>query len=104
MPSVNCFPSASVTSPKPIAPVAAPPTVALSVTETGVLLSPSVIALAPVVAATVPARLIPLGAVAVTPATNVVLSPFVSPSVIVPVFRKLVVPAMLLLVPVSDTW
>ena len=84
VPTVSCLPSTNVTAPRVIAPVAAPPTTALSVTVTPVSPSPKVIVLAPVVAATVPAILIELGAKASTPAVKVSVSPLSLPKVKLP--------------------
>ena len=103
VPTVNVALSANVASPKSINPVAAPPMFAVAVTATGVLESPNMIVLAPVVAIIVPAILRALGAVAVSPAVKVVLSLEALPMVNVPVLLKVVVPAMELVVPVMDT-
>ena len=92
VPTVRDLPSAIVALPSVIAPVAAPPTVALSVTLTALV--PRLIVLAPVVAAIVPAMFLLEGAVAVTPPTNVVLSVAWSPRVTVPVLLNVVEPAI----------
>ena len=103
VPTVRVTLSARVALPRSILPVVAPPTVASAVTETPVLPPPRVMVLVPVVAAIVPAMLTEEGAVAVTPSTKVVLSAASLPRVTVPVFRKVVVPAMLLMLPVMAT-
>ena len=54
-------------------------------------------------AATVPAMLIAPGSNAVTPAVKVVLSPASLPSVTVPEFENVVVPAMTFTAPRIDT-
>ena len=94
VPTVKVTPSAKVTFPRLIAPVAAPPRTDVAVTETGVPASPKVITEAPVLAAMVPAIFSPVGAVAMTPAVKVVESPAASPIVTVPVLLKVVVPAI----------
>ncbi len=102
VPTVSVTLSASVTSPRSIRPVAAPPTAALAVTDTPVFASPSVIVLAADVAATVPAIDTELGAVAVTPAVNVSVSPASLPKVSAPVFEN-VVAVSIVPPPSSDT-
>jgi len=94
VPTVSVAPSTSVASPISIRPVAAPPTKLVAVTATAVLPSPSAIVLVDVFAATVPAILSALGAVATNPAVKVVLSPPALPSVTTPVFKNVVVPAI----------
>ena len=102
VPIVRVTPLAKVALPKVIAPVAAPPTVALADTDTGVLLSPKVMVEAPTEAATVPPMVTAEGAVATTPLENVVL-PRAAPIVTAPVLLKVVVPAIVLLAPVIAT-
>jgi len=85
-----------------MAPVAAPPTVALADTVTGVLASPKVMVEAPTEAATVPAMDTAEGAVATTPLEKVVVPPEV-PIVTVPVFPNVVVPATVFAAPVKAT-
>ena len=57
-----------------------------------------------IVADTVPAMLTVAGAVAVTPPANDVLSPDPSPKVTVPLLPNTVVPAIVFVPPVKDTW
>ena len=98
VPTVNVVPSAKVAAPKVICPVEDPPTVELAVTLIGVLRL-----ITPVPAAeTVPAKLILEGAVAITPPVKAELSVASLPKVSVPVFAKVVAPAILLFAPVSE--
>ena len=83
VPIVIVKPLLMVALPSVICPVDAPPTVELAVTVTAVV--PRLITPVPK-AEIVPAIDLLLGAVAITPAVNWVLSPAASPNVSVPVF------------------
>ncbi len=98
VPIVRVTPSASVVAPKVMVPVEAPPIDVLELTVTG---APRLITPLPA-ALTVPPKLIRLGAVAVIPPVNAVVSPPL-PKVTVPVLAKVVAPAMLLLEPLIAT-
>ncbi len=100
-PTVSVAPSASVAAPSVICPVEAPPIVELPPTATPVLPSPSVITPVPA-AVTLPFTLMAEGAVATTPPVKAVASPPL-PSVTEPVLLNVVVPAIVLLEPVSAT-
>ena len=100
VPSVKCLPLAIVRSANVMAPVDVPPTLAVSVT---VVPTPPK-SIAPVPAEVIaPAMRLVVGAVATTPPTNAVLSLAWSPTTSVPVWSKVVVPAMLLFAPSSET-
>ena len=86
VPTVRVLLSARVALPSVIWPVEAPPTVASSVTLTAVV--PRLMTAVPA-ALMVPAMFFDDGAVAVTPPVNARLSAAASPSVSVPVLRKL---------------
>ena len=100
-PTVNVLPSETVIAPMVIWPVEAPPTVESPVTETPVLLSPNVMTAVPA-ADTVPFTVTLLGAVAITPPVKAIVSPPL-PKAKVPVFAKVVVPAMLFVPPLIAT-
>ena len=100
VPIVSVKPLLMVALPSVICPVDAPPTVELAVTVTAVV--PRLITPVPK-AEIVPAIDLLLGAVAITPAVNWVLSPAASPNVNVPVFPNVVVPAIVFAAPVIDT-
>ena len=95
VPTVSVNPLLIVASPSVIAPVDAPPTVAFAVTVTGVV--PRLIAPVPN-AEIVPAINLLLGAVAITPAVNWVLSPAASPSVSVPALAILTLAVVMVVV------
>ena len=92
---------AKVAFPKVICPVDVPPTVELPPTLTPVSASPKVITPVPA-AVTVPFKLMLLGAVAITPPVNAIVSP-PFPRVTVPVLEKVVAPAIVLLDPLNTT-
>ena len=100
VPTVNVTLSANVALPNVIAPVELPPTVVLKPTLTALV--PRLITPVPL-AAIVPAIDLLLGAVAITPPVNVVLSVAESPNVTVPVLANVVTPAILFVLPVIDT-
>jgi hypothetical protein len=96
-PTVNVVPVAKVVFPKVICPVEVPPTVEVPVIET----VPKLITPVPA-AETVPLIVLELGAVAVTPPVNAIVS-LPSPKVTVPVLEKVVAPAIVLLDPLNTT-
>ena len=99
VPTVRVTPSAKVAAPKVIAPVDVPPTVESP--ETVTALVPKLITPVPA-AVIVPLIIFELGAVAVTPPVNAVVSP-PFPRVTVPVLEKVVAPAIVLLDPLNTT-
>ena len=96
-PTVNVTPSDKVAFPKVICPVDAPPIVDVPVIET----VPKLITPVPA-ALTVPLIVLVLGAVAVTPPVNSIVSlPY--PKITIPVLEKVVAPAIVLLDPLNNT-
>ena len=92
VPIVKVVLLAIVVAPKVIAPVEVPPTFAVSVVVTG---APRLMTPVPA-AVTVPAKLIAEGAVAITPPVKALVIEDELPKVNVPVFKKVVVPAIVL--------
>ena len=101
VPTVSVTPSAKVAAPKVICPIEVPPTVELPPTLIPVLLSPNVMTPTPA-AVTMPFKLIALGAVAITPPVKLIVSPSL-PKVTVPVFEKVVAPAIVFDAPLNTT-
>ena len=98
VPTVKVAPSAKVAAPKVILPVDVPPIVELPATVTG---APKFRTPVPA-AVTVPFTVMALGAVATTPPVKFMVSEPL-PKVTVPVFAKVVVPAMVLVPPLIAT-
>ena len=98
-PTVNVTLSAKVAAPKVIAPVDVPPTVESPDIVTALV--PKLITPVPA-AVIVPLIIFELGAVAVTPPVNAIVSP-PFPKVTVPVLEKVVAPAIVLLDPLNTT-
>ena len=103
LPRVKVTPSAKVASPpKVILPVEVSPIVAFAVTEIPVPLSPKVI-VAVLEALTDPATFTELGASAVTPAVNVILSELPFPKVTNPVFENVTALVIVFEAPLKTT-
>ncbi len=98
VPTVNVLPLASVVAPKLICPVDVPPMFVVSTTLT----LPRLIMPVPA-AEIVPSTLTCEGAVAVTPPVNALVLPVALLRVSAPVLANVVLPAMTLLAPRSET-
>ena len=103
VPMVSVTLLASARSPRSMAPMAVPPTVAFAVTLTDVLASPRTMSLDPVVARMKPATETALGSVAVMPLAKVESSDAPSPIVKAPVFANVAAPVTELSAPVIET-